>query len=103
MIADAMIALLCAWIDLASAALPDWDFLNPFAPTSWYIPTIGGLTGSDGGDLLQIFGAWGAKYNAIIPVQEAYALLLIYLGLQAALFAFQVARFALNIVRGSGA
>lgn len=103
MIVDAILAVFTAAINAFAALLPDWEWLNPFDSVSWYIPTLGGLTGDDGGNPLSMFAAWASKYNALIPIQEAYALILMYVGFQVVLFAFQTFRFVVNIVRGSGA
>jgi len=102
-IVEALLALITGIVDTWYELLPDWTFLDPFEPVSWYIPNLEGLTGNDGGNPLQMVASWASKYNTLLPIQEAYALLLIYLGLQAVLFTFQGLRFALNVIRGSGA
>lgn len=103
MIGDALLALITGLLELLRAGLPDWSFLNPFEPTSTMIPTIGNPVVTDGGNPLVLLAEFAAQYNRFIPVQEAYGLAVLYIGLQVVLMAFQGARFVINVVRGAGA
>jgi hypothetical protein len=103
MIMDAWFLMIAAMVDTLAVLLPEWAWLNPFEATTHNIPTLGELSLNDGGNPLALFAGWAAQYNKVIPVEEAYGLMVLYIGVQVALMGFQALRFILNIVRGAGA
>lgn len=51
---------------------------------------------------VRVIVEWAAKYNDFIPVQEAYGLMLVYVGLFLCAMTFRFMVFLLNALRGSG-